>query len=136
MNPTTYSMTASISLIFILVVVWMVMIHRTFIHQSKTLHKLISIFPIFKILYWLFEVIILYTCPWRSNSIEKARPYLSMLAVSLNTIYMTFLVAIIFVMSVGYTVVRTELSKDSINSMIFNMGAIYILDSIYFISTD
>ena len=108
-------MTASLGLIFILVVVWMIMIHKTYSHQSKTIHKMISIFPILKILYWLFEVIIQYTCPWRSISIEKARPYFSLLAVSLNTIYETFLVAMMFVMSIGYTVVRTELSKEAIN---------------------
>jgi hypothetical protein len=67
---------------------------------------------------------------------EKVQPYLYMLSTSINTIYETFLVAVIFMLSLGYSVVRTELQKEAINSMIFFMGSIYILDSIYFISTD
>jgi hypothetical protein len=87
--------------------------------------------PTLKLLQVFIYGIYVGECPW-VNQIQAR--YMMMALVTISTIYQTVFVALILLISKGWNVARTSLSRNDLSSITLLMGAVYLTYSAYYVS--
>lgn len=70
-------------------------------------------------------------CPW-VNQIQAR--YMMMALVTISTIYQTVFISIMLLISKGWNVSRSTLSRNDLSSITLMMGAVYLTYSAYYVS--
>ena len=97
--------------------------------------KLLSIFPIFKIIECLLISLNIIFCsdPISFNTPNK---YVIMIQISIATLFATMFLASLVLMSKGWSVTRFYVTRQEATQVTIVMGAIYLNYSAFFVTTD
>ena len=96
--------------------------------HSKPLHRVITFFLIFKCIYLICTCLSMFSC--KAN---KAC-YWDMATTSTYTIYNTFLLTNLLLISKGFNIIREYLDRSELTFMAIMMGGIYLSFSAYTIN--
>jgi hypothetical protein len=87
--------------------------------------------PTLKLLQVFIFGIFVGECPW-VNQIQAR--YMMMAIVTISTIYQTVFISLILLLSKGWMVARTSLSRNDLSTITLLMGAVYLTYSAYYVS--
>ena len=102
--------------------------------NSMFLQKTIVVLPVLKLLCVFLSFLYIFECPWEGADIFFR--YVMMALISLTTIFQTVFIAMLMVLSNGWALVRTELSREQTTRITILSGGIYLAYSAFYVSGD
>ena len=118
--------------VYILVLVsWIISIWCVYQQEHQTLQKAMMIIPLFMIIKASIYSLYIEDCPWQDQLTGR---YLLMALVTVSTIHQTVFVSILLLISKGWVLIRSSLSRQQATSVTMLMGAVYLTYSAYYVS--
>ena len=99
--------------------------------EGGSLQKCLTVIPLMKLIQVTCYTAYAGSCPWQNQVMAR---YLLMCLVTLSTIYQTVFVSILLMMSKGWSIARSSLSRDDLSLITLIMGSIYLVYSAFYIS--
>ena len=95
------------------------------------MQKSLTAIPLLKLLQATIYTAYTGSCPWEHQM--EAR-YLLMALVTLSTIYQTIFISLLLLLSKGWSIARSALSRQDLSTITLMMGAIYLVYSAFYVS--
>jgi hypothetical protein len=119
-------------LAFVLHFLWTWILYRS---HSMYIQKLMIFIPIFFIIDNLVDYVYWKSCPWTKDGGENIR-YLQIVQIAIVTVFNTFFVGLCTFLSKGWSLLRTQFTRNELSSMSMIVAIFYLVYSAYFIASD
>ena len=113
---------------------WAFLTWSVYKEHAMYLQKLLIALPILKALEVFIFSIYISECPWSDAESQLSAKYLVMALISISTIYQTILLAVLLLLSKGWTLLRVTLTRGQATTLTILMGAIYLSYSAYYVA--
>eukprot|EP00347_Sterkiella_histriomuscorum_P016631 403352447 len=117
----------------LVILIWIMSILFIYNDQVNTLQKALLVVPIFKLLRISIYTFYISECPWTDQLTSR---YLMMALVTVSTIYQTVFIAVLLLISKGWMITRTNLTRSQATMTTMLMGAVYLVYSAYYVSAN
>ena len=117
------------------ILVWWLFLNLYLQKQNVTLlQKMLTAIPILKFLSAVSYYLFLKRSPWIDDENEFFAKYLIMTLVTISSIYQSFIIGIVMVLSSGWSLLHFHMSRDYSTRVTVSMGITYLSYSAYYVS--
>jgi hypothetical protein len=99
------------------------------------LQKFLIMIPLLKVFETFVNGLFLTKCPWLSTT-DAEEKYIDMARISVVTFTYTALLAMLYLLSQGWSTIQFQMNRDQATSSTMVMGTTYLCYSAYFLSSD
>ena len=115
--------------------IWWLLLNLYIYKQNVTLlQKILTVIPVLKFLSAISYYLFLKQSPWITDENEFFSKYLIMTLVTISSIFQSFIIGIIMVLSSGWSLLHFHMSRDYSTRVTVSMGITYLSYSAYYVS--